>query len=106
MEELRRRNGESNPSFVASPVGQRRIAMNPKTLSSVSRVFGACLGLSVCAWLLAAQLVAPGALERWRVAWLLLCSIGIAGVVLPLAVAHALLAAWADEVIERIDGLL
>jgi hypothetical protein len=80
--------------------------MNPKTLISVSRAFAAGLGLSVCAWLLAAQLVAPVALERWRTAWLLLCSIGIAGTVLPLALAHALLAAWADEVIERVDRLL
>lgn len=80
--------------------------MNPKLLMSVSRVFGTCLGLSVGAWLIAAQLVAPAGLERWRTAWLLLCLIGIAGTVLPLALVHALLAAWADEVIERIDRLL
>ncbi|MBI5792693.1 MAG: hypothetical protein HZA63_14585 [Rhodocyclales bacterium] len=80
--------------------------MNPKTLISVSRVFGACLGLSVGAWLIAVQLVAPAALEPWRTAWLMLCSIGIAGTVLPLALAHAILAAWADEVIERIDRLV
>lgn len=79
--------------------------MKTKTMFAISKVSGAILGLAVAAWLVAAQLVSPAALQPWRSAWLLLCSIGVAVAVLPLALVHAGLAAWADETIEHIDGL-
>lgn len=79
--------------------------MSTKTMFAISKVSGASLAFAVAAWLVAAQLVSPGALQPWRSTWLLICSIGVAGTVLPLALLHAGLAAWADETIEHIEAL-
>lgn len=80
--------------------------MNFEKLFLISKVAGLCLVSAVVAWFLPAHAASQSVVAEWRTAWVVLVSVCTAGLVLPLALVHAGLAAWADDAVEQLDAVL